>query len=68
MDEEIRNQIKSGIQKKSKASYSIDVNVLNEFDKLCTAKKYKKSQIVENLVKMFIEQEKSLFGMNSINK
>lgn len=68
MDEEIRNQIKSGIQKKSKASYSIDLDVLNEFDKLCTAKKYKKSQVVENLIKMFIEQEKSLFGMNSINK
>lgn len=68
MDEETRNQIKTGIQKKSKASYSIDLSVLNEFDTLCTAKKYKKSQIVENLIKMFIEQEKSLFGMNSINK
>ena len=44
MDEEIRNQIKSGIQKKSKASYSIDLSVLSEFDKLCTAKEYKKSQ------------------------
>ena len=68
MDEEIRNQIKSGIQKKSKASYSIDLSVLSEFDKLCTAKEYKKSQVVENLIKMFIEQEKSLFGTNSINK
>lgn len=68
MDEEIRNQIKSGIQKKSKASYSIDLSVLKEFDKLCTAKKYKKSQIVENLIKIFNEQEKSLFGMNNINK
>lgn len=68
MDEETRNQIKSGIQKKSKASYSIDLSVLKEFDKLCTAKKYKKSQIVENLIKIFNEQEKSLFGMNNINK
>ncbi len=64
MDEETRNQIKSGIQKKSKASYSLDSNVLSEFDKLCTAKEYKKSQVVENLIKIFIEQEKSLFGIN----
>jgi metal-responsive CopG/Arc/MetJ family transcriptional regulator len=68
MDEEIKKQIITGILKKAKASYSLDSNVLSEFDTICTSKGYKKSQVVENLLKMFIEQEKSLFGTNSINK
>ncbi len=68
MDEEIKKQIITGILKKAKASYSLDSNVLNEFDTICTSKGLKKSQVVENLLKMFIEQEKSLFGTNSINK
>jgi hypothetical protein len=42
--------------KKRKASYSIDRIVLKRFNTICKTKEYKKSQIVENLIKIFINQ------------
>lgn len=49
-----------GTSKKKTVSYTIDENLLKEFDVYSKAKKLKKSQIVERMIKLFIEQEKSL--------
>jgi metal-responsive CopG/Arc/MetJ family transcriptional regulator len=49
---------KRGIKKKM--SISIEVDVLEEFNKLSKLNKYNKSQTISNLIKAFIENEKSL--------
>jgi metal-responsive CopG/Arc/MetJ family transcriptional regulator len=49
---------KKGLKKKM--SISIEVDVLEEFNKLSKLNKYNKSQTVSNLIKAFIENEKSL--------
>lgn len=43
-----------------KVSYSIENDVLDAFNKISDSKSYNKSQTVNNLLKMFIEQENSL--------
>lgn len=40
--------------KRKKVAYSIDENVIKEFNIICKSKKYMKSHIIENLIKMFI--------------
>ena len=52
-----------GTTPKTKASYSVDSNVLKEFDKICASKKMKKSRVIENLMKIFNEQQQNLFGV-----
>jgi metal-responsive CopG/Arc/MetJ family transcriptional regulator len=47
--------------KKKKASYTIDENLLKEFDIYIKAKGLKKSQVIEKMIQVFIEQEKNLF-------
>lgn len=54
--------IADNIIRKTKVSYSINEKLERDFDLICKGKKYKKSEIVENLIKVFIEQEKSLFS------
>lgn len=49
---------KKGLKKKM--SISIEVDVLEEFNKLAKLNKYNKSQTVSNLIKAFIKNEKSL--------
>lgn len=56
-DLDLRNIKKS---KKGKSSYTITEQVLKEFDKIANGKGYNKSSVVEELLKMFIEKEKSL--------
>ena len=45
---------------KKKISISIDIDVLEEFNKLAKANRYNKSQTITNLIKAFVEREKSL--------
>ncbi len=55
--------------KKKKASYTIEGTILKDFNTICNAREYKKSQIVENLIKVFINQSDTestkLFKNNS---
>ncbi len=64
MEENLLQNMFQGTTGKTKASYSIDSKVLNEFDKICTSKKMKKSRVVENLIKIFNEQQQNLFGVH----
>jgi len=43
-----------------KASYSLDKEVVDAFDKLAKSKGYNKSRTVNNLIKNFLENEASL--------
>lgn len=45
---------------KRKASYSLDAELLKEFNEHCQKKDYKKSSIVENLIRVFLKEEKSI--------
>jgi len=47
-------------KKTKKVSYSIQTEVLDEFNKIAKAKDYNKSQTINNLIKMFNEKENSL--------
>jgi metal-responsive CopG/Arc/MetJ family transcriptional regulator len=63
MDNDFFKDIKRISKSKVKRTgYSIDENVLIEFNKIAKAKKYNKSKIIENILIKFIEQEKSLIG------
>ncbi len=66
MEESLLKQIVAPKNKKVKVAYSIDSAIIKDFNNICEAKGYVKSQIVENFLKLFIEQEKSLFGTTSI--
>ena len=46
--------------KTKKVAYSIDIEVLEQFNNLAKAKNYNKSQTINNLIKVFIEKESSL--------
>lgn len=52
--------IADNIIRKTKVSYSINEKLERDFDLICKGKKYKKSEIVENLMRVFVEQERSL--------
>ena len=52
--------IADNIIRKTKVSYSINEKLERDFDLICKGKKYKKSEIVENLMGVFVEQERSL--------
>ena len=43
-----------------KVSYSLDIDVLEKFNKIAETKGYNKSKTVNNLIRAFIEQENSL--------
>jgi metal-responsive CopG/Arc/MetJ family transcriptional regulator len=45
---------------KKKISINIDIDVLKAFNKIAKAKKYNKSQTITNLIRVFVENEKSL--------
>jgi len=45
---------------KKKMSFTIDVELFDEFNKIAKAKKYNKSQTISNLIRVFIENEKKL--------
>lgn len=60
MSDELHLQL-TETSKKKKVSYTIDDKILLEFDTLVKAKNLKKSQIVEKMIRAFVEQEKSLF-------
>jgi len=44
--------------KTKKANYTLDAEVLNEFNKLAKTKRYNKSKTINNLIKLFLEKEK----------
>lgn len=46
--------------KKKKVSYSIRENLIEEFNHIASEKGYNKSSVVEEMLKIFIEKEKSL--------
>ena len=50
--------VKKGLKKK--ISISIDIAVLDDFNKIANANKYNKSQTINNLVKVFVENEKKV--------
>lgn len=60
--DELYASITDSIVRKTKVSYSLNEKLVKEFDSICKSKKYKKSEIVENLIKVFMDQEKSLFN------
>lgn len=45
---------------KKKATYTINPDLLDEFDKLCKSKKWKKAQVIEKLMEQLIKQESSI--------
>lgn len=47
--------------KKKKVSYTVDEALLKEFDTYAKAKGLKKSQVIEKMIQVFVEQEKNLF-------
>lgn len=60
MPEDIFSNVIKPKTKRKKATFAVDENVLEEFSKLANLKNYNKSMVVENLLKIFMEQEKSL--------
>lgn len=52
--------LKSKKIKTKRASYSINELVLEKFNKISQGKKYNKSQIIENFLRQFIENETKL--------
>lgn len=54
-------ELLSGIVKQSpkkKVTFSIDIDLLKEFDEIIKEKNYKKSQIVENYITEFVTKHK----------
>lgn len=45
---------------KTKISISIDSDLIEEFNKIAKLNKYNKSKTISNLIKLFVESEKSL--------
>lgn len=45
---------------KKKISVSLDADVLDEFNKLAKTNRYNKSQTINNLIKVFVENEKKI--------
>ncbi len=43
-----------------KVSYSLDIKVVEDFDKLAKARGYNKSRTINNLIKSFLKSENSL--------
>lgn len=60
MSEDIFEEIKAKKTKIKRVGYSINEEVLESFNKVCGAKNYNKSRIIENFMKKFVEQELSL--------
>ena len=60
MSEDFFEDLRIPRAKAKRVGFSVSEEVAKEFDKFCKAKKYNKSKIIENFMKKFIEQEKSL--------
>ena len=58
------NDLKVGATKllKKKISISIDVDVLDEFNKIASLNKYNKSKTITNLIRIFVENEKKIMN------
>lgn len=46
-----------GREKKKKTSYTLDPQILKNFDEICRIKKYNKSLTIENFMKAFTKKE-----------
>ncbi|NOQ32523.1 MAG: CopG family transcriptional regulator [Helicobacteraceae bacterium] len=57
MDDELYKEILSKKVNKKKVSYSLDAEIVETFTKIAKEKKYNKSQIIENLLKSFLQRE-----------
>lgn len=44
---------------KTKVSYSVDIDVLKRFNELAEREGYNKSQVVNNLIKKFVEEKRA---------
>ncbi len=60
MSDDFFDEIKQPNKKAKRASYSINEDVLKDFNNIADSKKYNKSKIIENFLKKFIESETSL--------
>jgi len=60
MSEDFFEDIKKPRITKVRTSFNVDYEVLNEFNKIAKSKNYNKSQIINNFLKKFLGQEKSL--------
>ena len=60
MDEQLYKEVLSTKPNKKKVSYSLESDIVETFNKVARAKNYNKSQIVENLLKSFLEREQKL--------
>ena len=58
MSDEFFNDIKKTKPKSKRVSFTINENILSEFNELAQKNDYNKSKIVENFLKKFIESEK----------
>ncbi len=48
------------LQKTKKVSYSLETDVVEQFNKIAKNKNYNKSQTVNNLIKLFIKKEMNI--------
>lgn len=49
----------NGMRKpKAQLNLGLDVYILEEFDKICSMRGLKKSQIIENLIKRYLDESK----------
>lgn len=60
MSEDFFEDIKETRSKAKRVGFSINEKTLESFNKVCKAKNYNKSRLIENFMKKFIEQELSL--------
>ena len=59
-DQLIEDIIKNRPPKTKRATYTINVDILDRFNKIAKAKNFNKSKIVENFLRKIIEAEESL--------
>ena len=60
MGDDFLDELISGKSNKKKATFSIDEKLLIEFTKLSNGLDFKKSPVVEKLIRSFVEKQKSL--------
>jgi len=58
------NELDVGVKKvpKKKISVNVDVDVLEEFNKIAKMHRYNKSLTITNLIRVFVENEKKLIN------
>jgi len=60
MSNDFFEDIKQQRQKAKRVGFSVQEEVVKEFNRICDVKKYNKSKLIEGFMKKFVEQEMSL--------